>query len=363
MNALLPPIFMKSPASLALVLSAGLVCPAVADVFRMKDGTTYEGKILREDADSYYVEVQVTKSIKDERTLKKADVDKVEREQADEKAFQSIKGLAPAPDLLSLAEYDARLEKIYQFIEANKTSPLAEDAKKMAGQLEEERDAVQAGGVKLGGHLISGEERNANKFDIDARVIETKIRALAKGSQWTQALREFEALEKDYQSSASFKEVLPVVREVVGRYQAQATENAASFDARMKERAIGLERMDASSRAASTAAIAEQTAVAKQNFEAEKKANQKWVTPNPELKESLAEAARYAEQESKRLASLDLSAIPDGGKAWRDAWAGLTKGDAAAASTLLSNVRTAKLPDRYIAELEAIAAKLAPPSN
>lgn len=354
---------MKSPASLALVLSAGLLCSAGADVFRMKDGTTYEGKILREDANSYYVEVQVTKSIKDERTLKKADVDKIEREQADDKAFQLIKGLAPAPDLLSLADYDARLKKVYEFLEAHKTSPLADDAKKIAAQLEDERDAVQAGAVKLGGHLITGEERNANKFDIDARVIETKIRAHAKDSQWTQALREFESLEKEYQSSASYKEVLPLVREVIERYQAQATANAANFDARMKERAVGLERMDASSRAASTAAIAEQTAQVKQNYEAEKKANQKWITPNPELKESLDEAVKYSEQESKRLASLDLASIPDGGKAWREAWAGLTKGDAAAASTLLSNVRSAKLPDRYITELEAIAAKLAPPSN
>ena len=78
-----------------------LTLPAVADTFFLKDGTTMEGKILRQDATAYFVEVNVTKSIKDERSIAKADVVKVEREQPDLIAFVELSKLIPAPDLLT----------------------------------------------------------------------------------------------------------------------------------------------------------------------------------------------------------------------------------------------------------------------
>ena len=48
---------------------------AFADTFVLKDGTTIEGTVIRQDDDANYViEVQVTSTIKDERVIPKADV-------------------------------------------------------------------------------------------------------------------------------------------------------------------------------------------------------------------------------------------------------------------------------------------------
>ena len=347
---------MKPTSTFILLVTASLIGPLCADTIRMKDGTKLEGKILKEGLDSYVMEVQVTRSIKEERTIKRTDVEKVDREQADDKAFAEIKGYVPTPDLLTADDYDARLTKVADFIKTNANSPLIPDAKKITADLEKERVVVAAGGVKLGGHLITNEERTSNKFEVDARMIEVSIRGRVKAGQWTAALREFEKLEKEYASSLGYREVLPAVRQTVAHYRSDATEALGTFDARMKERQAGLARMDASDRAASINAIAEQTAEITKQYEAEKKATIKWVTPNPNLKASLEEAIKYAEQEGKRLDAVKPDALPDGGKAWRDAWTAVhAGGDPKEAAAAIATARTAKMPERYIKELEAAA--------
>jgi hypothetical protein len=78
---------------------------ALADSFELKDGTKFEGTILREEGSDYIIQVQVTKSIKDERRIPKADVVSQVAEKKDETAFPEIAKLIPAPDLLDEAGY------------------------------------------------------------------------------------------------------------------------------------------------------------------------------------------------------------------------------------------------------------------
>jgi len=348
---------MKPTRSIILLLSAGLLGAASADTFRLKDGTKLEGKVVREDTSSYTVDVQVTKSIREERVIKKADVAGVDREATDEKAFAEIKDVVPTPDLLTVGDYDGRLRKVRDFIQANPGSlTLVKQAREMSAQLEKERELVNQGGVKLGGHVITPEERDSNKFDVDARMIEVSIRNKAKAGQNVAALREFEKLDKEYQSSAAYREIMTTVKEVMRRYRAEAADGAGTFDARMKKQQAGLELQQADDRAISTQAIAERDAQAKASYDAEKKGGVKWITPNPYVKASLDEASKYADQELKRLDAVKLDTLPDGGKAWRDAWVAVhAGGDMKSANTLISAARTAKLPDRYVKELEAAA--------
>ncbi|WP_338289971.1 PTPDL family protein [Luteolibacter sp. LG18] len=347
---------MKPTRSILILLSAGLLGSAAAETIRLKDGTKLEGKILKEDTESYVVDVQVTRSIREEKTIKKADVAGVDREQLDEKAFLAIKGLVPTPDLLTAADYDARLAKVREFVQTYPTSPQVKAAKEISATLEKERESVNQGGVKLGGHLITDEERSSNKFDVDARMIEVSIRSLAKDLRWAAALREFEKLEKEYQTSAAYKEVLPFVKDVIRHYRSEASEAASTYDARFKKQQTGLELQKAEDRAASASAIADRDAQIKAQYDAEKKASVKWITANPYLKVSLDEAVKYADQELKRLDAVKLDTLPDGGKAWREAWTAVhAGGDLKSSNSLISAARTAKLPDRYVKELEAAA--------
>lgn len=348
---------MKPNISLKTLLALGLISTAMGDTIRMKDGTVYEGKVLKDDVvgGTYTVEIQITKSIKDEKVLQRADVDKIEREQEDVKAFEGLDKLIPAPDLLTAADYDSRLGKLYEFLKLHAKSSLAPKAKEIAATLEKERDAVAAGGVKIDGTLVPAGERQANAFEIDARIVAAAVKSNADSGHWAAALRKFAELEKEYISSQAFRETLPLAKQIITRYRADAKEVLAGYDKRVKDRQIGLDRMTADDRASTQRAIAEQDAAEKAHFEEEKKANIKWVTPNPFIKTSLEEAIRYADSEEKRLENIKIESLPNGGQAWRDAWTAIHSGDAKEASAALSAVSSARLPQRYLTTLDDAA--------
>ncbi len=348
---------MKRTHALTAGLLAGLIGAAAADTLHLKNGTTYEGKILSETKDSYLFEVMVTKSIKEERTIAKADVTKIDREKLDETAFLEIKKLTPAPDLLGAEDYRARLELCYKFVKTYPNSPLAAKARAIAGELEKENDVIAQGGVKLTAKLITAAERQANKVEINARVLESSVRARAKDSQWVLALRDFVKLEADYSNTAPFKDVLPFARQVIQQYNAQLVESAAGLPKRLADRKVGLERMSSEDRNASNRAIAEVDEAAAKKTAEEKAAGIKWTTPDDFNKTSLDDAIRYCDQELKRLENLRIDAKIDAGKAWRDTWSAIQGTDAKVVATALSDARAARLSNDLIAELETLAKK------
>ena len=114
--------------------------------------------VLKETADEYILEIQVTQSIRDERKVAKADVAKVERVQADEVAFEAISKLVPAPDLLGANDYALRIAAVEKFLEDHAASDKTKAAKEVLETLKSEAAQVAAGSVKLNGKLISPEE-------------------------------------------------------------------------------------------------------------------------------------------------------------------------------------------------------------
>lgn len=344
---------MKSRTLTALSVLA-LLGIAHADTIRLKNGTTYQGRVLKEDGEHYVVEVQITKSIKDEKRILKADVAEIVREQPDQKAFAELSTLAPAPDLLDSAAYQARIAKLYGFLKSYPTSPHAAKVKKMTAELENEQTAVEAGGVKINGKIISAEARQADAVEIDARVLAASIRGLADSNALVPALRKATELEKNFAGTVTFREFRPELQKIVATYRAQAAAAAADYAARAKERDSGLTQMQPNDRADTERALAEQSQAVKTRYHADKQAGVKWLVPDPWDKPALDEAARYADQESKRLETAKLDTTADAGKAWRDAWTAIHASpvDQTAVSNALSAARSANLPKSYLSRLE-----------
>jgi hypothetical protein len=337
-----------------LALCSGL---CLADTFQLKDGSTLQGRIIREDETSYHIEVQVTKTIKDERTVAKADVRTIEREQPDAKAFAAIENLMPAPDLLAAADYATRINAVEKFLTGHPTSGLAPAAKVMLGRLKAEANEILAGGIKINGKIIPSTDYRANAYEIDARVAEAKIRALIKESRLLEALRAFNIMGRDFRNTASYLELLPLATQAINSYLAEVTQSAAGFDERMRQRQVGLTRMASEDRAETEAAIKEETAELEALLKAEKDAKIGWVTTSPYLKASLDETLTFGKQELTRLSSARTANPVDGGKAYRDALRLIQAGgDKAAISTAINDAKTALVPAKYLAELEAAAA-------
>ena len=84
-----------------------LITPHVyADTIKLKDGTTLEGKILEENPSTIKIEYNVTKSIKDIKSINRSEIKEITKVSEDEIAFNAIKSLLPTEDLLSTDDYD-----------------------------------------------------------------------------------------------------------------------------------------------------------------------------------------------------------------------------------------------------------------
>lgn len=345
-----PGLFATAAALLALGLQAS------ADTFVLHDGSKLEGRILREEGDHYVIEVQVTRSIKDEKILPKADVLRIEKEKPDLKAFAAIATLVPTPDMLDSGQYSARIQAVERFLDEHRVSEKTGAARAMLSTLKTEANEILAGGIKISGNLITAADYRANALEIDARGQENKIRELIGSSNFLAALRAFQSFERDFKGTQPYAALLPLIQKTIARYMADVQELLTGYDQRVKDREARLTRMQFENRRAAEAAIAEELAEAELQLNAEKDARIGWVTLEPFLKATLSETLSFGKQEGTRLNAAVSSPPADSGKAFREALQKInSSGETAARTTAISEARAAGVPPKYLALLETAA--------
>jgi len=348
---------MKTKSTFVLLWLTALALPAFADTIFMKDGTTLEGVVVREDATSYTVEVQITKSIKDEQVILKADVDRVRKVGPDIAAFDEISTLVPTPDALTSGEYAQRIQMVEKFLNDHRGSVKSKDARAILATLKKEANEVLAGGMKVDGKIISPSDYLANQYAIDSRIEAAKIKQFVDSANYLQALRTFSDFDKDFRSTAAYEEIRPLISRVIRTYVGGIAQSLATFDARTKKRMVGLERMSSADRGVTERAIAEETAAIEKRFKAEKDAKIGWVTTAPFFKPSLEATVNFGKQELTRLDAQGGNPDSDGGKAYRDALSQIQSGDKAAVTAALTAAKAAGVSPRYIEILNAAAGK------
>lgn len=350
---------MKTNPLIATLCFCSIALPCAADTFTLKDGTVLEGSVLSEDAEFYTLEVQVTKSIKDERKVAKADVAKIAREQLDLTAFVPIRKLVPAPDFLTEDDYKQRIAAVEKFLAENRGSLKTKEAKEILETLKAESAQVAAGGVKLNGKMISADDYQSNAYDLDARMHEAKIRTLVADNQVLLALRAFSDFDRDYRTTLSYGSLAPFMSQVIRRYVGELKASLVGIDARLKEREIGLERMAPEDRRVTEGAIKEEGAAIEARYQSEKTGVKTWLTANPYHKASITDNIAFGESEIKRLAAVPTALGVDGGKAYREVYAAVNGAAPKATVTAAINAaKTAKVAPRYLEPLEAKAKNL-----
>jgi hypothetical protein len=347
---------MKTKSSLAALCLLSMTPSSHADTFLLKDGTTLEAKIVSETADAYVLEVQVTKTIKDERRILKADVDKKTADQPDLKAFEAIAKLSPTPDLMSADDYLVQIAVVEKFLKEYRASNKTKEAKAILEALKTESAQVTAGGIKYNGKIVSAADFKANAYDLDARIEEAKIRRLVDSNEYLAALRTFVDFDRDYRTTLSYGALSTIIKQVIQNQVVEAKQSLAGYDARIKAREVGLQQMAADDRKISENAIKAETVELDKRYKAEKDAKQVWVTTSPFNKPSLEDTVHFGEAELVRLAAVKTALGVDGGKAYRDLYTAIHSGaNAAAVSAAITAAKTALVPPRYLAPLEAAA--------
>lgn len=348
----------RKPAFVALCL-LGTSLLGSADTFKLKDGTTVEGRVVSDAGDTYVLEIFVTKTIKDERKIPKADVLRVTREEPDEKAFAVIAPLLPSADMLTTDDYAQSIAAVQKFLKDYPTSGRSKSAKAMLETLKSESTQVAAGSIKINGKLISPAEYQANAYDFDARVQEAKIRKLVSENHFLEALRLFSELDRDYRNTLSYGALASLMKQVIQAQVDEAKQLLATLDSRVKARELGIQRMSFEGRRDTEAAIKNEAAELEALYKAEKDAKIDWPTTSPFHKASLEDTVKFGEAELVRLSTVKTILGVDGGKAYRELWNAIHNGASSATITgAIANAKTAAIPPRYLSPLEDAAKAL-----
>lgn len=349
----------KFPLLTAILIGASPIV-TLGDTFTLKDGSVIEGTVVSETPEFYVLEVQITKSIKDERKLPKADVAKMEREKLDLTAFEAISKLVPAPDFASPADYAERISSFSNFIKVYPGSSKFSEAKKTLESFKAEEAHIAAGAIKYNGFIVQKADYLANAYEFDARALEAKIRSAVAKNNLRTALLSFSELDRDFPSTSSRFAILPEISKVIGSYLAETRELLSSLDARIKEREIGLGRMALVDRKDTGAAIKEEEALNEKRYLSEKATLILWPSVTPFHRASMTDTIQFGQKELARLAALPATSALDGGKAYRDVLSAVNTGTDAAAKTAAINAaltaaKAAGVPNRYLAPFEASA--------
>ncbi len=340
-----------------------LAFTCAADTIEMKDGTTYEGSILKQEGDDYIVEVQVTKTIRDERRIPRADVARIVAERKDETEFEELAKLTPAPDLLTEGEYDARIDLVEKFLRKYPTSKRKAEANSILSELASEREAITKGGIKFDGKLIAAPERNPEAYALDARIAAAKTQRHGDAGEILLALRAWSALEKEFLGSSAYLETIPYAVKLMRSHLATVTNALNGFDARVRERESGLSRMAAADRTRSKEAIDDELASYQRRVDTERAAGIKWLSLDPYVKQPLEDTRRSLESEIRRLENLQETSLPKIEAAYTQAWAAVTKEGATQqeVDSAMSQARGTQVPQAYLDILAENA--VLPPTN
>lgn len=343
----------KKPIALLVPILLGL---AQADTFKLKDGTKLEGTIISETDDSYIALVQVTPSIRDQRTIAKADVVAVIPEAKDEKEFPEIKELVPTPDLLEPGEYEARIKQVEKFIETYPESFHKSAAENIAKTLKEEYAVIKNGGVKYDGELISADDRQGDAYGFDARLAFADFKQLVDDNQYVAALRAWDELAEKFPTTQAYKDSVPIASVLIKELHSKLGDEVRSFEERKTKRAEDFKKLPTQDKPRTKQAIEDQMAKYEAQLEEEKQAGERWISVNVWHLDAMREMRGTLAQEFQKLKELDVSAISDGGKAYQEAYKTL-KGepDAEAAAAALKSAQEAGVPEPYLQRLQQLA--------
>jgi len=339
---------MKTHQSIILIASL-LASSLSADTIELKSGTSYQGKVLSEDATSYLVEIHHSSSIKDHRRIPKDQVKQIISAAKDANSFASVKSSVPTPDGLPEKSYAARIKRASDFLKKFPKSKHTKEVKSILNTLDKEMAVISQGGIKLDGHLISSSDIEANAYDIHARIILNKTKRLAKAGNYQMSLREWENLQQNYAHSAAYKDAIKLVSRVLKPYKKELSRNLDSLEARTTNRKAAIASLETNDRRRSENLLIEKETIYAALIEKEERQiKTKWLTVDPFNKHALDYNLRSVNTTMKKFDTTDTSKIKLAGPDLRGAWSALAKDDLDDVDLRLKSLKPMRLPAEYI---------------
>jgi tetratricopeptide (TPR) repeat protein len=227
----MPTVSLYTTIKSLMFASLALAGAARADVVIMKpgpgetEGKTYDkAKVLSETADSITFEYIVVGNIKDTRTEPKANVAQVIRQKPEEIEIVKVREVAKVPDLTSADRYESIIQdQLRPFVNKYPGTPQAKEVDGLIAALQEEKDKVVSGHVKMEGKWLNPEEAKRAAREIDAfKVRREMLNHVAEG-KWKEALNQWEKMkdrEDGFMDTMQFLLAVPEAKSALEKYKA-----------------------------------------------------------------------------------------------------------------------------------------------
>jgi hypothetical protein len=287
--------------------------PAPADIIKLKDGSKpIEGTILSEDATSVTIRYMLKPTIPDTKVIRRADILSIEKKTAEDLEVEAVKKLLPTEDFLLPSAYQKLInEGPAKFLAAHPNSKYKTEVEAVKKTLEEEMLQSRRGMRKVDGKWLTGQEVDANEYNINAMRSLRKMEKFAAEGKYREALTEFLNLEAAGKLSLHYPKGIELAKDTLTKYAAKLAEDIKLLPQKTKEAEDKLGKMVPDEVRQAKAEREKK----KREFMAlvieEKKQKVKFTSVSDMDQMSLAEATRQVDLETKRLATLNVPAIAE----------------------------------------------------
>lgn len=280
-----------------------------ADFVTLKDGTKLEGTILEQTDAGVKIKYKVTAKIYDEKFVPAADIASVLKEKPEEVEIKELRKLVPTPDLLTAEKYEQIIQdRLRPFVNRYPGTPESSEIQKMIDELQEEKEKVVAGGIKMDGKWLSSQDARAEKYNIDAYAIRNKMNELAAANDFAGALREFEqfnARGSNHKISIHYPKAVEEAIAILTNYEARLSQMDRDQPTLQKSRDDNMKRLIEPDLSRAKNAIEKEVTDAKNKYDAEKK-EYRWATPYKYDSKQIKEQSRLVTTEKTKLGKINV---------------------------------------------------------
>jgi hypothetical protein len=281
---------------------------AQADTVILKNGEKLDGKITGETDSELTIEYKVTASISDSRTVKKDEIEKVEKESEEEKTYQRLARIKVGANGYPVATYEQIIAALQDFLTKFPKSAHAAEIQKNLDAFKEEKDRVESGEIKIGGKWLSKSEAEKERYQLSGTVLFGKMQEAAARRDYIGAMNTFDQIEKNYPGSYAFPDAIDLARQITAALKPLADRTLTDAKQRKIER-------DRATQLASEPEKSQLLAAQKREQEqgdaaveaAEKDKTAKWPPFLPNNEKSLTKISALAGSEQKRIEALPVA--------------------------------------------------------
>ena len=199
----------------------GFAHTLLGDVVTLTDGQKIEGKILTETDDEIVMEVQVSATIGDVKTISKDEIDRVERTDSGDLAYAEIQSIQIGKNSLGAAGYQEALAQLQAYLKEHGDSEHAASVRATMAELEAEKARVDAGELKLDGKWLTSEQVETRKVEIGGRLRYSAMQDAVARRDWITAMNLFDSLEKNFSGATVYPDAVVLARQVVSNLSAE----------------------------------------------------------------------------------------------------------------------------------------------